>query len=232
MKLQHSRFYKLILLKAKIRQKKGKRTFVLTALNTYPKLSLEKGLLIIKRCGLPLWASDGLNQASFIGEGKHNISCYQKSDDEILVAQLGTTLKMTHEPGNVSIYPDEPDGFCITCLSGFQFSEMIGSIIRTTDIGLRLGREYAEEKIHKARLSLVPKGWKPVTDGTIQKGDRYYNEDGASFNVVPSIVGWMDCDVSFSAHKPGTPVKRYDRDDTIIIRKAEGWTIKVDPEKH
>lgn len=223
MELKRNKHYKLLLINALIRYKKGKRVFVLDAINVYPKVSLEEGLHVMDRCALPLWAGEGLNQASFLHEDKSHVSCYEKYHDEILLAQLFRPYKTVSSPDEISLSAVEPKaiGFCIHGLNGTQFTNTIEEIIKKTDNGRRLGKEFVEKAIEKARLVLVPKGWTVVTEGTVLKGDRYYDDDNSPYKVMPSRVNWMSCDVCFSAHKPGTPVKRNDWDNTIIIRKIK-----------
>ncbi len=223
MGLKRNKHYELMLINALIRYKKGKRVFVLDAINVYPKVSLEEGLHVMHRCALPLWAGGGLNQASFLDEDGKYIACYEKYHDEILIAQLIRPIKTVSQPDDISLYAARPDsigfGYGLHDLNGTQFTNTIEEIIKKTDNGRRLGKEFVEKAIEKARLALVPKGWTVVTEGTVLKGDRYYDEDNVSYKVVPSFVNWMSCDVCFSSHKPGTPVRRNDWDNTIIIRK-------------
>ena len=226
MELKRNKHYELLLINALIRYNKGKRVFVLDAINVYPKVSLEEGLHVMGRCALPLWAGEGLNQASFLHEDRKDIACYEKYHDEILIAQLITPIKTVSQLDDISLDAARPDsigfnGYGLHGLNGKQFTNTIEEIIKKTDNGRRLEKEFVEKAIEKARLALVPKGWTVVTEGTVLKGDRYYDEDNRPYKVMPSHVSWMSCDVCFSAHKPGTPVRRNDWDDTIIIRKIK-----------
>lgn len=215
--------YSLIMLRANIRKRKDKRTFVLTESNVYPKLSLEKGLYIMHRCGLPLWAGEGLNQATFI-ENKTGIGCYEKVSDKIVLAVLSKkTTSACDDDTDIAIYPESPESFHLSGLSGEKLNQTFERCIKHIDAGKRLEEDFVKKAIQKARLSLVPKGWKVVTEGNVESGDRYLEEDrtGGYITIIPAIVSWMSCDVSFSAHKPGSPVKRHAWDDCIIIRKIE-----------
>lgn len=217
MKTNHS----LILLRANIRKKKGERVFILTQTRTYQKLSFEQGLLVMNRCRLPLWAGEGLNHASLIN--RRDVACYEKIGDEITIAvlQKNERYRNSNSDSKISLYPKEPESITLSFLSGTKLNTFIESLIKRIDNGKRLEDEFVENAIRKARLELVPKGWKVVTEGNVRSGDRYYQENDRRCPGSPSIVSWTSCDVCFSAHKPGSPVKRYGWDDTIIIRKKQ-----------
>lgn len=210
----------LILLRANIRKKKNKRYFVLTEFNIYSSLTLEAGLYIMHRCGLPLYAADGLNQASYVVD---SIACYEKYNDEIVVALLYPKTRKTDSEVGTCMFPEKNESVHLSGLSGSAFNSLIETIIHRTDGGKRLKEEYVEAALQKARLSLIPKGWEVINEGNVEPGDRYLEEDRSRgyFTTTPAIVSWMSCDVSFSVHKPGTPVKMHSWDDSIIIRKTK-----------
>lgn len=210
----------LILLRANIRKKKNKRYFVLTEFNIYPSLTLEAGLYIMHRCGLPLYAADGLNQASSVGD---SITCYEKYNDEIVVALLYPKTRKTDGVVSTCMFPEEIESVHLSGLSGSAFNSLVETIIHRTDGGKRLKEEFVEAALQKARLSLIPKGWEVINEGNVEHGDRYLEEDRSRgyLTATPAIVSWMACDVSFSAHRPGTPVKKHSWDDSIIIRKTK-----------
>lgn len=211
--------FELILLRANIRKKKDKRTFVLTGINVYQHIGFNEGLYIMHRCGLPLYAMDGLNQASFVGVGK-DIGCYEKDCNEIIIAVLQQKHKLHEVKDSVCIFPKEPEFIHLSGLSGSMLNKTFEKLIKLVDNGRRLKEDFVEEALRQTRLSLIPKGWEVVTKGNVQPGDRYLLEDRARYlTITPAIFSWTSCDVSFSAHRPGTPVKKYSWDDSIIIRK-------------
>lgn len=222
--------YSLIMLRANIRERKGKRVFILTETNFFPGTSLEEGLYLMKRCGLPLWAGEGLNQASFIYKEKE-VACYKKDSGEIVLAILykkEDTSSANCCDSDISIYPEIPESFHLPYLTGVKFNRFVEDIIKKVDAGKRLGEDFVEKVIRKARLSLVPEGWEVVQEGNVKTGDRYLEEDRTRgyITIVPAIISWLSCDVSFSAHKPGSPVKKYGWDDDIIIRKKTKLSAK------
>lgn len=220
----HSRkHYQLLLLRANIRERKGKRIFILTETNVFPRTSLEEGVYLMGNCGLPPWAGEGLNQASFINE-RVDIACYEKDSDEIVLAILHKIYETSSagcDDSDISIYPEIPESFHLAYLTGAKFNRFIEDVIKKVDTGKRLGKDFVEDAIRNARLSLIPKGWETIREGNVEPGDRYLQEDRPKgyLTVTPALVSWMSCDVSFSEHKPGTPVKKYTWSNDIIIRK-------------
>lgn len=215
--------YSLIMLRANIRERKRKKVFILTETNVFPETSLEEGLYLMKRCGLPLWAGEGLNQASFINKEKE-VACYKKDSGEIVLAMLCKKEETSSASGcdsDISIYPETPESFHLAYLTGANFNRFVEGIIKKTDTGKRLGEDFVEKAIRKARLAIIPEGWEVVQEGNVKTGDRYLEDDRTRgyITIVPAIISWLSCDVSFSAHKPGSPVKKYGWDDDIIIRK-------------
>ncbi len=221
--MQTKNDYQLILLRANIRKKKDKRTFVLTETNTYPNVSLNEGLYLMSRCGFPLYAQEGLNQASFTSE---DVGCYEKNDNEIIIAVLQQKRKYPYgyEPGNESIelWPEEPESIHLCNLSGSRLNKLIEHIINIIDNGKRLKETFVKKALQEARLSIIPKGWEVVAQGVVEPGERYLEEDRATcLTITPALISWTSCNVSFSPHKPGSPVKRYPWDDSIIIRMSK-----------
>jgi len=217
--------YLLVMLRANIRERKGKRVFILTETNFFSGTSFDEGLYLMRRCGLPLWAGEGFNQASFINERK-DIACYEKDSGEIVLAILykkEDTSSASCYDSDISIYPEIPKSFHLAYLTGAKFNRFVESIIKKADAGKRLGKDFVEDAIRIARLSLIPKGWETVREGNVEPGDRYLQEDRPKgyLTVTPAIVSWMSCDVSFSEHKPGSRVKKYTWSDDIIIRKKD-----------
>ncbi len=218
----------LILLRANIRKKKDKRTFVLSETNVYPQVSFNEGLYLMSRCGFPLYAQEGLNQASYVNPLK-DIGCYIKNDKEIAIAALVQKIAafvkkevLKENDKSILIFPEEPKSVFFKNFSGSDLDKLVENNIDRINHGMRLEGKFVEEAIRKARLSLIPKGWEVVTDGNVEPCDRYLEEKRAEYmTITPAIVSWVSCDVSFSARRPGTPVKRYSWDDSIIIRKIK-----------
>lgn len=213
--------HKLILLKASIRRRKEKDIYILTESNVFPGLSLEEGLYVMDRCGLPLWAAEGLIQASFVGDGK-DIACYERYGDETVLAFLCRKRRPVPYREDIILFPSRPESTHLSGLSGRELNKLVEDSVRRIKEGKRLSQSYVEDALRKARLSLVPDGWKTVHDGMVETGDRYLSEDRpAALTITPALVSWMSCDVSFSEHKPGSPVKKYPWSEDIIIRKKQ-----------